>query len=83
MESWGVTIMALVCNIDQTGRVVRAISGVLLLLLGIIVIAMRWPVPPWWIWSLGIVLIIGGGFQIFEAAVGWCALRAMGIRTRV
>jgi hypothetical protein len=29
----------------------------------------------------GIVLCITGPFMIFEAAHGWCALRAMGIKT--
>ena len=31
----------------------------------------------------GIAACVGGAFMLFEGLVGWCAVRAMGIRTPV
>ena len=32
---------------------------------------------------LGLALALSGGFVLFEALRGWCALRACGIRTKL
>ena len=32
---------------------------------------------------LGMVLIVSGGFCLFEAVRGWCVMRACGIKTRL
>ena len=44
----------------------------------------------WLVWDApaglglgGAALGCGGGFVVFEGAAGWCALRAMGVRTPV
>jgi len=58
------------------------VSGILFVVLGAGIIVWTWP-PTWWQWGLGVLLIAGGGFQIFEALAGWCAVRAMGFRTRI
>jgi hypothetical protein len=76
--------MALACNIDAKGKAVRLRSGMLMTLLGG-VSTLAWAVPsggavPWAI-SLG--LLASGAFAIFEARAGWCALRALGIKTPV
>ena len=62
-------------NIDSRGRIVRAVLGGLLVLGGVIACAYN-------IW-LAIVLILSGGFCLFEAVRGWCVLRACGIKTRM
>lgn len=36
----------------------------------------------WWS-VLMVVLLLGGGFGVYEGWAGWCALRAMGFKTRV
>jgi uncharacterized membrane protein HdeD (DUF308 family) len=71
------------CNIDAKGRKLRAISGTLCLLAGIALLVagfferdMLWPLT-----LSGLVLALCGGFQIFESLKGWCAFRAMGLRT--
>ncbi len=75
--------MAFQCNIGRTGRIVRAISGVLLIGCGAVLIWRGWPTPgPAALWLAG-GLSLAGLFQIVEAAAGWCALRAMGYRTPV
>jgi hypothetical protein len=33
-------------------------------------------------WWLGGGLLLAGGFMLFEALRGWCALRACGIKTK-
>ncbi len=68
-------------NIDRKGRIARAISGTLCVLLGLAL----W----WWSWPASttarVVLIVAalafGVFQWFEARRGWCVARACGIRT--
>jgi uncharacterized membrane protein HdeD (DUF308 family) len=74
--------MALTCNIDRKGRLARLISGILLLILGI-VLAFAWALPnaSWLAWMIVAVTIAGGLFQIFEAWKGWCVMRAMGFKT--
>jgi len=34
-------------------------------------------------WGVAIALLVGGGFTIFEARAGWCAMRAMGFKTKL
>jgi cyanate permease len=34
-----------------------------------------------WVFTIGLGL--GGAFSIVEGAVGWCVIRALGVRTRV
>lgn len=66
--------MALSCNIDWRGRVARGVSGAVCVAAG---------AAAWWCgWAVaGGVLVAGGFFQFFEAAKGWCVMRAMGFRT--
>ena len=63
------------CNIDRRGRLIRFVAG--LLCLG----AAAWL---WWglsdrFWSVGLLAL--GAVAIFEAARGWCVMRAFGART--
>ncbi|MCC7204811.1 MAG: DUF2892 domain-containing protein [Phycisphaeraceae bacterium] len=73
------------CNIDAHGRSVRLATGLVALAAGFILIiyARRGIFGDAWAWPIGIFLVIVGGFAMFEGYVGWCALRAMGIRTKV
>ena len=74
--------MGLTCNINRTGRNVRGISGAVFLVSGIIFLVRCWP-PTWKQWVIGVILLAIGGFQIFEAVIGWCAVRAMGFKTKL
>lgn len=62
-------------NLDPKGRRVRGWLGVALLLGAVGALAVHW-LP-------ALVLAVAGGFTLFEARRGWCALRACGIKTRV
>jgi hypothetical protein len=62
-------------NIDRTGRILRAIWA-LGLAVGA-VFAFRSGI----VW-LGVTLVAGALFALFEALRGWCALRACGIKTK-
>ena len=62
-------------NISNTGRLVRAL-GALALLLGA---GFGFFVSVW----LGAVLAVSGVFVLFEAVRGWCVLRACGLKTRL
>lgn len=69
------------CNIDARGKAVRLIMGILFALAGILILALGGSA----IWSLvaGLCCIGGGAFMIFEGAAGWCAVRALGFKTKL
>ena len=71
------------CNIDQRGRAIRRNGGILCLVLAAAsFVAAYSGVARGVFLSLGAGLILGGLFQLFEARMGWCAVRAMGFNTR-
>jgi len=73
----------LACNIDAKGKAVRLRLGLIELALAVVVAVasglVRSPIG----WGLSGILTLAGLFSIFEARAGWCALRALGFRTRV
>ncbi len=62
-------------NIDGNGRAARLIWGVLCVLAGGII---GWVLD----WRAGGALMALGIFSFFEAARGWCIVRACGIKTK-
>jgi hypothetical protein len=62
-------------NIGRKGRLVRGLGAV-----GLFTGA--WFALDFSTW-LGLLLFASGGFVLFEALRGWCALRACGIKTRL
>ena len=74
--------MALQCNIDAKGKLIRLIYGVAFVVLGVVLMlawAMRGGGAVAWVVS--VVAMLGGAFAIFESRKGWCSIRAMGIKT--
>src|SRR5689334_4960807 len=71
------------CNIDAKGKLVRLIYGLLMLSAGVLV-AVLWALPAggWIAWFVVAILLASGVFGVYEARTGWCAVRAMGFRTR-
>jgi hypothetical protein len=62
-------------NIDNRGRIVRAVYGALMIALGMATLSgSAW---------VGGGLVALGVLGILEAVRGWCILRACGIRTRL
>jgi len=76
--------MALACNIDAKGKAVRLRFGLGLLVLGAAA-TLFWAIPSGaaLAWTLSLALLGGGAFSVFEARAGWCAVRALGFKTRV
>ena len=76
--------MALACNIDARGKAVRLRFGFILLLVAV-ALAVLWALPTGSTlgWIVSAAVAAGGAFSLFEARAGWCALRALGVRTRV
>ena len=70
------------CNIDQRGRTVRIVIGAFFELIGLVLGVLWWEglAPDWTIWP-AIGCVLGGWFGIFEGMKGWCALRALGVKT--
>jgi hypothetical protein len=62
-------------NIDRRGRTARAVWGVALIIGGLLLsVRSEW---------LCIALVAAGGFAVYEAARGWCLMRACGIKTKL
>jgi hypothetical protein len=62
-------------NIDRKGRLARAVYGCAMIVAGGFLIRANHP-------GLGVAAILAGGFAGFEAARGWCIMRACGIKTK-
>jgi hypothetical protein len=91
--------MALACNIDRRGRTVRTVAGAATLLVGVGLLAAPLllgggeadgAATPQEIANRNAALLVGGiaaccggAFMLFEGLVGWCAVRAMGVRTPI
>ena len=73
--------MALACNIDARGKAVRLRVAVVLLVAGLAALAWALMSGGSRQWTAAVALLIAGGFTLFEARAGWCALRAMGVKT--
>ena len=72
------------CNIDQRGRTFRLVVAALLDSVGIL-LGVLWYfgwAPEWTIWPAAAIWL-SGMFVLFEALVGWCAVRAMGFKTPI
>lgn len=74
--------MPLTCNIDAKGKRARFIFGAILIVAGGTAAAL-WAAPGggWKAWTTVGLLLFWGGFAVFEARAGWCAVRAMGFKT--
>lgn len=74
---------AMICNIDAKGRRYRGIGGIACLVGGAILIAasLVWRESFWPLLLSGGCIALCGVFQIFESWKGWCAFRAMGLKT--
>lgn len=62
-------------NITRAGRLVRAAIAAALAIAGVCLLN----AAPW----AAIVLFASSAFVFFEAARGWCVMRACGIKTRL
>lgn len=72
------------CNIDAAGKRFRLIAGIVTLLIAGAVAL--WSVitgANWLAWVIVAGLSFAGGFSVFEARAGWCAVRAIGFKTPV
>lgn len=61
-------------NITSTGRLLRGLIALALLLAGIFASDAHW--------TIRVIFFVSATFVAFEALRGWCALRACGVRTR-
>ena len=62
-------------NIDSRGRLMRGSLGALFVIGGLVVRSNN-------LWA-ALVMILSGGFCLFEALRGWCVMRACGIKTKL
>jgi hypothetical protein len=72
------------CNIDARGKRLRLVNGIVTLIVGVVLL-LAWALPAGaiWAWTVTIVVLLCAAFMIFEARAGWCAVRAMGFKTRI
>lgn len=60
-------------NLNRTGRLVRLTYGLVMLVAGIVALKILW---------LSVIFFLSAAFAFFEAARGWCVVRACGIKTK-
>jgi len=73
------------CNINSKGKAVRLVAGVCVVAIAIVLLVLCLAgvvLGAGWVFA-GIALALLGAFAMFEGWSGWCALRAMGVRTRL
>ncbi len=75
---------AMQCNINARGKRIRLINGIVTIVIGVVLMfALAIRSEGWVAWATTIAVLAGGAFMIFEARAGWCAIRAMGIKTPI
>jgi hypothetical protein len=76
--------MAFRCNIDRRGRLARLIYGIAVAAVALY-LTFKWAIGAGSLfrWVVCLAVMFAGAFAIFEAIVGWCAVRAMGVRTPI
>ena len=75
--------MKLACNIDRRGQKARLAGGVIVDVCGLALVVISAFTGTLGTLIGGVFLCVIGSFMIFEGARGWCALRALGIKTPV
>lgn len=70
------------CNIEAKGRVIRFAIGGAIAIAGAAMLLAAWSTGSDWMRWCALGAFCGAAFCFFEGAAGWCALRAMGVRTR-
>lgn len=75
--------MPLQCNIDAKGRRARLIFGLIVLSVALLysILSLIMGFASGTTWLLAGILAVGGVFNLLQAKLGWCAVRAMGIKT--
>ena len=71
------------CNIDERGAKFRRRIGYFLIGFGFSAVGAAYALGIWWLWLVAAAIVGGGLFSLFEARKKWCAVRAMGIQTRI
>ncbi len=74
-QTAAVAVRWFAANIGRTGRIVRGLLGIALIIAGLTASRSS-------LW-LCLVLIGVGIFSLFEALRGWCLARACGIKTKL
>ncbi len=72
------------CNIDARGKRARLLVGLGFLFAAVVLgVLVALTVLPVWVGWIALGAGLGGGFAVFEARHGWCAVRAMGFKTPI
>ncbi|MEM8875981.1 MAG: hypothetical protein AAGD32_17180 [Planctomycetota bacterium] len=72
------------CNIDSKGRLFRGVLGsVTLIIAGILGILWAWPTGSILAWIVVVIAVGFGAMGLYQAKRGWCAARAMGMKTPI
>jgi hypothetical protein len=61
-------------NIDRRGRIARLVFGLVSIVAGVVLARYAW-----WVC---LILAVFRALALYEAARGWCIMRACGIRTK-
>jgi len=75
--------MKFTCNIDTRGRKARLVTGIAIDLAGLALALTGALNGDTKTLLTGVVLSLAGSFMILEGMLSWCALRALGFKTKL
>lgn len=61
-------------NLEREGRIVRGVTGLVLLVAGLLLFKLHW--------IAAVATLASSAFVLFEASRGWCVMRACGVKTK-
>lgn len=71
------------CNIDRKGKIYRIVVGDIIISIAVVWFLFTMHAENTFLFVIQALLALIGGFTVFEGVVGWCAIRAMGFKTRI
>lgn len=71
------------CNINSRGKATRLFVGLLMILMACVigVLIALGSIDGIWPWVVALSVLPAGMFTVYEGWSGWCAMRALGIKT--
>jgi hypothetical protein len=66
------------CNLNAREKVQRLVSGLVIGAAGVVLLLLLLleVVGGWWAWTVCAMLIVAGGFGVFEYSAAWCIVKA-------
>jgi hypothetical protein len=76
--------MAFECNLEPRGKMLRFVMGVIFFADGMLLgLLWAWRTGSRTAWITCVIMVIAGAYMMWAGKRGWCACRALGIKTPI